>query len=68
MTDTEKSYARLFASHDGAVVLKHLRAITIERILGPDASDAQLRTLEGQRAIVRQIESMISRGRAPHET
>ena len=45
------------------MVLKHLRRITVERVLGPDATDAQLRGLEAQRALVHQIESMIERGK-----
>jgi len=64
MNDIEKSYVRAFGTADGARVLAHLRAITIERFLGPDASPAQLRTLEGQRAIVHQIESLIERGKS----
>ncbi len=63
MNDIEKNYARAFATHDGAMVLEHLRKITIERTLGPNASDAELRTLEGQRSLVHQIETMISRGK-----
>ena len=62
ISDIEKYYARVFKTHDGAMVLKHLRKITIERILGPDSSDAALRTLEGQRALVHQIEQLIQRG------
>ncbi len=61
--DIEKNYTRCFASNDGAAVLKHLREITIERFMGPDATDAQLRALEGARALVHQIEMMIERGK-----
>ncbi len=60
--DIEKYYARVFHGHDGAIVLAHLRQITIERILGSDASDALLRTVEGQRALVHHIEQLIQRG------
>ena len=63
MNDIEKSYARAFSTPDGQKVLAHLRSITIERFLGPDATPAVLRTLEGQRAIVHQIESLIERGK-----
>ncbi|MDR0319135.1 MAG: hypothetical protein LBH81_00125 [Rickettsiales bacterium] len=59
----EKNYAQCFATHSGAQVLKHLRSITIERYLGPDATEAQLRGLEAQRALVHQIEAMIERGK-----
>ncbi|MDR0967682.1 MAG: hypothetical protein LBL75_02520 [Rickettsiales bacterium] len=60
--ETEKNYARCFGTSAGAVVLEHLREITIERFLGADASDAQLRGLEANRALVHQIENMIKRG------
>ncbi|MDR2413107.1 MAG: hypothetical protein LBD50_02755 [Rickettsiales bacterium] len=61
--DFEKNYARCFASPAGAAVLKHLREITIERFLGPNATEAELRALEGQRALAHQIETLIKRGK-----
>lgn len=57
--------ARTFSSDAGIRMLAHLRAITRDRVLGPDASDAQLRHVEGQRALVRHLESLIERGRHP---
>ncbi|MCL2338922.1 MAG: hypothetical protein FWC51_03135 [Proteobacteria bacterium] len=63
MSEIEQSYARAFSTADGKKVLAHLRGITIERFVGPDASPAALRTLEGQRALVHQIESLIERGK-----
>ena len=63
MKDLEQNYARTFGTSTGAIVLQHLRKITIERVLGPDATDAQLRGLESQRALVHQIESLIERGK-----
>lgn len=63
MKDIEQNYARTFSTAAGVAVLNHLRKITIERVLGPDATDAQLRGLEAQRALVHQIEIMIERGR-----
>ena len=57
-----RDYARTFSGASGRAVIAHLRAMTIERWLGADATDAQLRTLEGQRALVHQIEQMITRG------
>lgn len=62
MKETEQNYARAFSTAAGRAVLAHLRHITIERVLGPDASDAQLRWLEAQRQLVHQIENIISRG------
>ena len=63
MTDIEIAYARTFSGMHGERVLSHLRQITIERVLGPNASESELRFLEAQRFLVRQIENMISRGR-----
>ncbi len=63
MNEIEQNYARTFSTASGAAVLQHLRRMTIERVLGPNASDAELRGLESQRALVHMIENMISRGR-----
>ena len=59
----EQSYTRTFGTADGARVLEHLRSLTVMRFLGSDATDNQLRHLEGQRALVRQIEMIIERGK-----
>ncbi|MBB4266110.1 hypothetical protein [Roseospira visakhapatnamensis] len=56
--------ARVFRGDDGARVLAHLRALTTHRHLGPEASDAALRFLEGQRALVAHLERLIAEGRA----
>lgn len=63
MNEIEQNYARTFSTASGVAVLQHLRRMTIERVLGPNASDAELRGLESQRALVHMIENMISRGR-----
>lgn len=63
MKDIEKSFARAFCTADGARVLTHLRNITIERFLGPNATDSELRSLEAGRALVHQIENLIERGK-----
>jgi len=63
MRDIEQNYARAFATTAGVAVLQHLRRITIERVLGPNATDAELRGLEAQRALVHQIENLIERGK-----
>jgi len=55
-------FARAFSGVSGERVIKYLRRITIERTLGVNVSDSELRTLEGQRAMVHQIENMILRG------
>lgn len=61
--ELEQNYTRTFATSAGAAVLAHLRRITIERVLGPNATDAELRGLEAQRTLVHMIESMIERGK-----
>ena len=61
--ETEKNYFRCFNTPAGIQVLKHLREITIERFFGPNATEAELRTLEGQRTLVHQIENLIERGK-----
>jgi len=58
------AFARCFAGGDGQQVLGHLRALTLERALGPDAPDSLLRHLEGQRQLVLTIQALIARGRA----
>ena len=49
----------LFSSPSGKEVLKYLRSITIESVQGANASDAELRHLEGQRYLVGIIERRI---------
>ncbi len=58
----EFHFAHTFSGASGVAVLEYLRRITVERTLGANATDAELRTLEGQRALVHQIENMIQRG------
>ena len=57
-----KSVARCFADADGKRLLTYLQAITRNRCLGPDATDAALRHLEGQRQLVGHIEHLIEEG------
>lgn len=62
--ETAAAFARCFAGPDGARVLATLTAMTLGRALGPDASDAALRQLEGQRLLVLTLRALIERGRA----
>lgn len=62
-TDLARLFARLFRGEDGARALAHLKAITLERHLGPEVSIARLRHLEGQRHLVNHILSLARRGR-----
>ncbi len=59
-----KNYTRCFETPAGRAVLKHLRSITIERFLGVEATDAQLRSMEANRALVHKIENNIEKGRS----
>lgn len=61
--EIEKNYVRCFETAAGKIVLEHLREITIERFLGPNATDSELRSLEGARTLVHQIEILIQRGK-----
>ena len=56
-------FARLFAGADGDQALAYLASLTTARCLGPEASDAALRMLEGQRQLVLHLQSLIQRGR-----
>ncbi len=55
--------ARCFRGADGDVLLAYLKAMTLDRALGPDAADATLRHLEGQRHLVRHLSQLIDQGR-----
>jgi hypothetical protein len=59
--DLARQMARVFSTGDGPRVLAHLRAMTLERCLGPDAKAKALRHLEGQRQLVLYIQSMVKR-------
>lgn len=58
-----RAVARVFSGAEGEWVLAHLKALTLERCLGPDASDSMLRSLEGQRQLVHHILALAARGR-----
>lgn len=55
--------ARCFQGSDGRRLLAYLRAITLERTLGPGVDAGHLRHLEGQRQLVQHIAALIERGR-----
>ena len=59
----EQDFARIFLTVSGKNVIKYLRSITLERALGSGVTDAELRFLEGQRFLVRQIENLTERGK-----
>lgn len=61
--DAAELFARVFRGADGDRALAVLRAVTLDRTLGPDASDAALRDLEGRRRLVSWISTLVERGR-----
>jgi hypothetical protein len=58
-----RAFARCFSSVDGHLVMDNLERLILNRRLSPDASNAELRHLEGQRFAVAYIATMASRGR-----
>lgn len=62
MSEIEKQYARTFANANGKMVLAHLRSITVERILGQNVTNDELRWWAAQCSLVHQIENFIKRG------
>ena len=62
MRSITTAFAKCFTSPDGQRVLEHLRKLTLERSLGPGASDALLRHLEGQRHLFAYIAALIAQG------
>lgn len=63
-TELCRTFARCFAGNDGQRVIEHLTNAILNRRLGPQASDSELRQLEGQRCTVAYIVAMVERGRA----
>jgi hypothetical protein len=63
LSAVERACARLFSTEDGKLVLHHLQATAFMRAYGPDASDAQIRYAEGQRALVGNLIRLIQAGR-----
>ena len=57
-------FAAVFASNGAREALDYLRSVTINAIAGPDASDGQIRHMEGQRFAVALIERRIQLGRS----
>jgi hypothetical protein len=62
-TDAElvRAFASCFRGSHGSRVLKHLRALTLERVLGPESHDNLLRYVEGQRQLVVYICTLVER-------
>ncbi|MBT4890050.1 MAG: hypothetical protein HON65_10910 [Rhodospirillales bacterium] len=62
--ELSRSFARVFSHSESARVLDHLRKSTRDRVFGPEVSEATLRYVEGQRALVAYMENIIERGRS----
>lgn len=60
----DRACARIFASEDGQILLGYLQAMIFLRGPSLDASDAQIRQSEGQRALLAQLMRMAQAGRA----
>lgn len=63
--ELNRCFARLFKSPDGENALRYLKQITLARVCGPEATEAQLRHIEGQRFLVSVILNRIERGKRP---
>lgn len=61
--DMAACFARCFRGADGERALGYLRRLTIERRLAPDAGEAELRHLEGQRHLAALIAQLVARGK-----
>jgi hypothetical protein len=59
----ERAFARCFAGAEGELAFAHLRALTLDRALGPNSTDAALRHLDGQRCLVLHMQALMDRGR-----
>jgi hypothetical protein len=60
--DLLHAYARFLHTENGRRIMRHLRAITVDRVLGPCVSEGMLRHLEGQRQLVNYIGVLAERG------
>jgi hypothetical protein len=61
----QQIFANVFRGGDGDRALSYLRAMTLDRAMGPHVSTEQLWHLEGQRHLARHILKLVERGRAP---
>ena len=62
-SEVAKACARCFKTPSGKRVLSYLEGITRARVLGSGATDAELRFLEGQRALVAHLARLIEEGK-----
>jgi hypothetical protein len=62
--DLARCAARIFGSADGQRLLDHLERAYLLRRVPPQASDQELRHIEGQRFLVAHLQSLVARGRS----
>ena len=55
-------FYKMFNTAGGSEILKHLKALTLEAVAGPEISDQHLRHLEGQRYLVGLIQRRHNKG------
>jgi len=60
--DMADVFARCFRGRDGERAMSYLRALTLDRALGPGVRGAVLRHVEGQRQLTAHIASLVARG------
>ncbi len=60
----KSQFRRCFSDAPGQAVLDHLRRKTVGALLSPDAPEAALRDLEGQRRLVAYIETMMKESKS----
>ena len=56
-----RAFGGCFRGNHGSLVLRHLRALTLDRVLGPESPDTLLRYVEGQRQLVAYICALVER-------
>lgn len=62
VSEEDRMFARVFTGPDGTQALGVLRRLTVEAVLPPSATDAELRAREGARGLVKLIEGKVKRG------
>jgi hypothetical protein len=68
-TELARAFGSCFRGSHGSRVLKHLRTLTLDRVLGPESPDTLLRYVEGQRQLVAYICTLVERAnRGPAAT
>lgn len=64
-TETARLFAKCFTRSEGRQALEHLRHITHGRRVSPQACDAELWFVEGQRTLVAMIDQLVRTGSDP---